>query len=487
MARYHQLEQTASAEKSFQEKERVKSALTRFYNKMSTSELVDALIDYKPDYLNYLGNGKFVGYDQDPLTYLHVVNNATWRAFREFIHLTKWPAYQKVTIINIARQIGRVSDTFFLDAGNIKALKGISDIYEEYRICDIEDWKPRRNAAQHQLPDLLNFLFARYPVPAFLVNSFTKYDLTGVLLYAHIGQGRAIKKFDFHPDMVLSNKCYHFLNSTPDHCSINAAYRRAQILSLGGSENLFRVMMASRIGRDDTADNITKFSKIKDEFIVSIIRFFIDNPMIDEVKIGEIVDYIYDQKYNKCLPELRENNVWVSVPRQPNFCMKGRTPMSLLHHSDEWHRAAAEQLRRVQREQRNERIHRMTRSGFYKAPPESWTANHLIKNYKFVNNKNFYEIKQLTTYKDLQFEGQQMSHCVATYASSCSSGTCTIFSLRWTNKDKDIFNSPQATVEVRGFNVVQVKAKCNKKPDVFSMGQIKIWADENSLNINKYL
>jgi hypothetical protein len=57
----------------------------------------------------------------------------------------------------------------------------------------------------------------------------------------------------------------------------------------------------------------------------------------------------------------------------------------------------------------------------------------------------------------LNYEGQQMGHCVGSYASRVQSQNCQIYSLR------DSKNEPHVTIEARGDRVIQIKGKQNKE------------------------
>lgn len=342
-------------------------------------------------------------------------------------------------LIELLKHVFKKSETFINDKANIKGIKGIMTMYDE-RLRDIKDWKPKRISAVTQLPDLINFLFAKYYVPQFLVSGFVDNKLDPMMLFLHIGSGKSIKKFELFPNLVLSNKCFHHILTTPDYCTYVEAFRRAQILHMGGDERLFNVICDSPI---NTMQNSSTYKKERDEFWVTVIKFFIDNPMINTDKIPEIIDYINHEKFT-LVRNNRPDGTFFNAPHQPNFTMKGRTPMSLLNHSDDWHWAQTIKSKREK-------------------AATSWEPLD-IDDFKFQNGDNHYEIRQLTSTKELIEEGNRMHHCVATYASSCLNKSCSIFSFRHSNSKKGIYNASCITLEIRSKSIVQARAKYNEKP-----------------------
>ena len=109
---------------------------------------------------------------------------------------------------------------------------------------------------------------------------------------------------------------------------------------------------------------------------------------------------------------------------QPNLTMKGRNPETVLRAVAEWHR-------RLGRERYRKVI--------------SWAPSG-IPPYRFEegegHNLKVYSITELLSSRELEDEGQAMSHCVATYAGSCAAGHVSIWCLR----------SSMLTIVRRGFS-----------------------------------
>lgn len=452
MARYKHIQSLEEREKEALQKVTIRGASERKYNKATQSELFE-----------YILNISTTPPRDNPIDYLYKSNNKdAWSELKTLVDNIK-NLKQKDVLINLVRSILKKSNTFINDKDNIKSLKGILEVYE-YRIRDIDTWKPKRINAQAQLYDLLNHLFAGYPVPSFLVNGFITYNLEAIFLYCHIGSGKPIRKFEFIPNMLLTNRCFHYLQTTPPHCTFNESFRRSQILSLGGDNRLFHVLMGSKL---QTVTNSNKIDPKVEEFWVSVIRFFINNPMINSDKIPEIIDYIYDQKYTVKRIRNLDGVTYSNLIEHPNFSMKDRTPESLINYSDEWHRLSTLNTKREKN-------------------PLEWEPIN-IDDFHYKNGDNFYDIIQLISSKELIQEGKLMHHCVATYASSCARKLCSIFSFRVTNEKRGIHDSPEITLEIRNKDIVQAKARYNAKPYPYYLELVKKWADKNGIGVSKYI
>lgn len=463
MARYQEIEKKQMDHEAASKTAMDRYALERRYNKAKPSQM-----------LEYIING------ERPDNYLYAANkgDGTWDELRRIIEnyrgtmLNKGIGHLKYynEFLDVLRVAIRKANTFFDKRTNIIALRHMMEIYGE-RIRNIEDWKPRRNNTHTVLYDLLRHMFCEYTAPEFLVNSFINNEHEGIHLFQHIGVGKSIKSYIFHPtDMVITNKCYHYLMSTPAHCTLREAYRRSQILMMGGDDCLFRDMMESRLGQ---ITNQPRHVKAVDEFWLTVVKFFIENGMIAPEKIGEIIDYIYDQKF-EVKRTMGADGVLRTGIDQPNFTMKGRTPQSLLTQSDEWH-----QYRRIN-------LNRMKAAQTYSS---IWGGLNIPK-FIYDNSDDHFFIVQLLSTNALIDEVNQMKHCVGSYSNACSSGRCSIFSLRLTNHTKKIYERSLVTVEVRvqGSNLIigQAKAKANQKPEPYHTKIISKWAELNRITVPTY-
>ncbi|MCA9265872.1 MAG: PcfJ domain-containing protein, partial [Planctomycetales bacterium] len=95
-------------------------------------------------------------------------------------------------------------------------------------------------------------------------------------------------------------------------------------------------------------------------------------------------------------------------------------------------------------------------------------------------------IRELLSSKGLMTEGRQMKHCVATYASSCARGHCSI----WTMEVESIEGFAKVvTIEVRNNSrlICQVRGKANRLAIEKERRVIQRWAESAGLRIASYV
>jgi hypothetical protein len=123
----------------------------------------------------------------------------------------------------------------------------------------------------------------------------------------------------------------HYFLQAPADLTVEAGLRWGQIHALGGSERLVRAVIGTRPGTDFQ----------NEEFWVTVLQFFIANPMLDSAHVGPIIDYIHQQRFVAQDVFVAPGVVERRGPAQPNFTMRGRTPASLLRQVEAWHRTLA--------------------------------------------------------------------------------------------------------------------------------------------------
>lgn len=455
-----------------------KYAIARKVNKSSNIEILDLLVND----INTYGEIGFTLYKSNP-------SYKFWSDFSSYCR------HQKDKISKITptlRTLLTINDNFSGDERNLNGLVNILEYQDEF-VRPINTWSPKSRNTTNQFISLLRHVFTLYNTPSFLERSFyNNGHFEGMYMYMHLGKGKSMKNFDGYPvNMIIQKKAAQYLYSTPDDMEYHTALRRIQVLYMGGDDYIFKALMRSnhlreripvtRIRKEGEIDYTIDLSK--EEFWLTVMKFFIDNTMIEPSKIAEVVDYIYNMKYVKINTYVDFRMVTVDPPH-PNFTMKGRTPTSLINHSDQWH---------YEKERLN-RINRVVNGGanrgtYYNAKPienYSWSGHKSILNLSFkVSKEVSYKVTQLLSYNELRDEGNEMHHCVATYASSCSSGRTAIFSVReYTSHGQ--FVCRRATLEVRANQIVQIRSKFNKKPDDKTIKVIKDWASSQLLTITSF-
>jgi hypothetical protein len=91
-------------------------------------------------------------------------------------------------------------------------------------------------------------------------------------------------------------------------------------------------------------------------------------------------------------------------------------------------------------------------------------------------------IRELTTQESLLAEGKKLKHCVASYASSCAKGQCSIWTLEL---EHDSVREKRVTIEVNSATrfIVQARGRLNRLPDHQESSILRRWACEANLGL----
>jgi hypothetical protein len=206
-----------------------------------------------------------------------------------------------------------------------------------------------------------------------------------------------------------------------------------------------------------------------DDFWLTVIQFFVANPMLDLAQVGPIIDYIHRQRFESQDVFVGPGVVERRPPAQPNFSMKGRTPASLLRQVESWHRALAKT----------------------EQPKADWAPSG-IEGFEFMEGTEragslkIWTITELLSTRALVAEGRKMKHCVATYAHSCGGGACSIWTLEVESFEG---RSKLLTVEVRNASrvICQARGKCNMLAGEKHRGILRRWAEKAGLSLAKHV
>lgn len=329
--------------------------------------------------------------------------------------------------------------------------------HKEFWIRNLNDWVPDTYNTHGQFVSLLHHLFARYTVPEFMSTAWFRADMPSKDYrdwYLHVANGRNIRTLSL--PIPFTKRMAHCFMQSPGHCSIEGAIKWGIIMAMGGDERLSEEVLGTRIA--ETIDN--------HDFWETVFRFFIDNPMLDRSHVGPIIDFLYAQKF-----EVREcvtapGVVELIQPSQPNLCMKGRTPESLLRQVERWHGNL---------------------SKYSDAQKYFFRSSGIIAYRQKTGEckEDVWSIRELLSGADLIKEGKEMGHCVASYARACAAGRCSIWAMEYI--------SPRGvekcqTIEVNSDKkIVQVRGKRNCYPTQSEMGVIQKWAQTVGLSIAPYV
>ncbi len=328
-------------------------------------------------------------------------------------------------------------------------------------IRPIGDWKPRTHNARRQFSSVARHLFADWPVPAFADSAWFLGNSTEAVRqqkwFLHIGRGHNIRTADL-PLAYTKRMAHHFMQAPPD-LTVDSALRWGQIHGLGGNARLVRAIVGTRLGS----------SFEHDDFWTTVLQCFIANPMLDLAHVGPIIDFIHQQRFVSQDVFVAPGVVERRGPPQPNFTMKGRTRASLLRQVEAWHRTLAKT-----------------------AQPQAEWPHSGIHDFEFIEgserggNLKIWTITELLSAKALAAEGRAMKHCVATYAHSCASGVCSIWTL-----EVETFEgrTKVLTVELQNRTrlICQARGKCNLLPGEKQRGILRRWAEQAGLSLAKYV
>ena len=348
-------------------------------------------------------------------------------------------------------------------AGNtwIDGLLALAHRWCSWRL-PVEDWIPRTHNTRRQFASLARHLLAEYPVPNFMdavwFMGVGKAATERQQWFAHIGSGKNIRTAN--TPIPLTKRMAHYFMQAPGDCTVDQALRWGQVLGLGGNPCLAKAIMTTRLGENFEHD----------DFWTTVIRFFIDNPMLDLAHVGPIIDYLYDQRFVE-----REEFVAAGVferrpPAQPNLTMKGRNPASLLRQVEQWHRKLGKETAYIKGE---------------------WTASG-IKGFDVIEGREGsaslrrWTIRELLCGKELVSEGQAMHHCVASYIRSCARRATSIWSLQMHNHEG---SQRILTVEVRlsSKTICQARGKRNAMPVAKGRDILRRWAVKEGLTLPGYV
>ena len=350
-------------------------------------------------------------------------------------------------------------------AGNtyLDAMLHIAIRYHE-RFRPLEDWKPHTADPREGFAALVRHLFARFPAPRFMDESwFQGFTAEGELhrsWFLHIGVGQNIRTAEC-PIRLTKMAAHNFL-SAPPQSSIVGALRYGQVTGLGGSKFLAEAIAESKLG-----------TILPDEtFWESVIHFFVNCQKMEATRVCAIIDYLYDRKFGE-FPPMERMSFGDAI--EPGMTMKGRKLEPLWERVSSWHEALAREEKRGK---------------------ASWEPCGLqplsVSETDSSKRLHHWSIVELCDSLSLQKEGSEMRHCVFTYRAGCLKGKTSIWSVRY-RPDDGVKNTRLLTVEVDNSRhaIVQVKGKCNKTLSSFrgkermqTAGEIlKQWARERRLGI----
>ena len=329
-----------------------------------------------------------------------------------------------------------------------------------YWIRQVEDWKPKTRNMHRQFSSLLRHLFVKYEMPKFFdsvwFTGWGKRNAEWRKLFLFVSRGHNLRRANL--PVPYTKKMAHCFMQAPPQLTVNQALRWGQVLGLGGNERLARTLLGTRL----------EGSFEHDAFWVTVIRWFIQHPMLDPAQVGPIIDYLQDQRFGgEIVCDAARGDMRHHIP-QPNLTMKGRTPDSLLRQVQQWHQSLGKFHSHRNLEWR----------------PSGILAFEMLEGEQSdAANRRRWVIRELLSSKALMVEGRQMRHGVATYASSCRNGSCSIWTMEL-EANSEI--NKAVTIEVRSNTrmICQIRGRANRLATGKERIIISRWAKAAGLKIS---
>ncbi len=363
------------------------------------------------------------------------------------------------------------TDIFDFDDSGAGWIWGIFDLVEDKEswIRPIETWCVETHFRHNQFSELFRHLLAAYDVPRFMDKAWFYYrDRVGfhrnpvhLRWFKHIAAGQNIRTAAGLPFVLTKKMAHHFLTAPEDY-TINEALRWGQVHALGGNRHLAEALRGTYlVSALDTNDTDPRdFWFVEDDFWISVIRFFIQNPRLNTRHISPIIDYIRHQKYGD-----PQRNI---EPAHPNFSMKGRTPEALLREVEAWHQ---ELYRPAEKEMRRCR----------------WKGAG-IGAFRFQQGSRTWDIMELTNEAELYTEGKDMRHCVRTYLRLCMSGETSIWAMAIKDEGETVWKKAVTiAVDPRSRQITEVRGRSNRLPTQEEKSILERWAAKENLEIPSYI
>ncbi|MEQ1570357.1 MAG: PcfJ domain-containing protein [Myxococcota bacterium] len=305
----------------------------------------------------------------------------------------------------------------------------------------IDSLRMPRGSFRRKRDAVVLHLFARYPVPPFLLRALDVEPLAvarvpledrwAVEVLAEVGRGgsvRALVGTERFPTPLTRKMVHLLLEATADHTPISAL-RRAQVEALDGPRDLLARLLATRLGDLHGPDPRTG-----EPFLQEAIGWLCRRPALHHASPGALDDLL-----GWALDQRRVN---------PGWSLEGRTADSVAPHVATW---------------------RKGRAIVDDALPDLGVPPYVEGEWSVV---------QVACRRDLFDEGAAMRHCVGMYHRLVARRKVAVFSLRKAGVR-------QATIEVAvgAGAVVQAKGPANRALTAEERAVLTAWAELAHLRI----
>jgi len=303
--------------------------------------------------------------------------------------------------------------------------------FESAFVREPEDWGGAYGHPLRAVDSLACHLFGRYPTPRFLASTWFDNRVDRRSWFVAHARGQRFRSLSL--PLAMARRMEDIFLHTPDHIAIDHAFRRAEVLGLGGSLELVDAVIATRLGTcfDDA-----------DQWRVALAWLARCSGSLDLVHVSPLIDFLH--------ANLR------------SIDLRGRTFESAMRLVRDWHGALA-------------RAHMRSMSW----SRSRWQPMQVVET---EPRPAEWSLVELLDSHELFREGRAMRHCVSTYAHACVTRHSSIWSLRHRWNDDDVARSV-LTIEVSPSSgkIVQVRAKANGRASGWPLQLVHRWAARERL------
>lgn len=309
---------------------------------------------------------------------------------------------------------------------------------EAWDAPDVDPWSEFGALARHLLAD--------YWVPDFMTRVWfeerSPVALQHQKLFKHLGRGGNVRGADV--PLRLTKPMARFFNQAPAHFTVEQALRWGQIRGLGGTPQMAAAVASTHLGSSFHADRLW----------LPILKFLIASPRLDANQVTPLIRFLQQRR------QVRELELLSKIINE-------RRLQTLLDEADTWpHNEVAAEKRPALRWP-NSSI-----KGLYHVEPHQhpWSIK-------------YWTIRELTSSGQLEAEGLAQQHCVASYDYFCMRRVSSIWSLR---RHGSLSNQRMVTILVlqRIRCIITALGKCNTRPTPEAMHVIKLWAEQEDLEVH---
>jgi hypothetical protein len=340
----------------------------------------------------------------------------------------------------------------------VEALRNVARFAPNH-VRPLSEWRGDRGSIYPVIDSLVQHLLARHRVPRFLASVWYG-DANGwadAKRRWFIAHAAGMRFRDLDLPVPMSRQMESLFLRSPDHLSVEAAMRRAELLWLGAKDDLLKAVLATRLG-SDLANGL---------FWRTVMQSFVRwSDRLDPGAVGPIVDFVQYVRHER-IEVVTDEGVRLVDPPDPCFSIKGRSPASMQRLVEAWHRGLGVQPTSTMSWSRS-RLRPLT----FQEPP-------LEPDRPPVR----WQLVELTSSAELQAEGKALRHCVASYARLCLWRRSQIWSLR-RSRDSSTFRSV-ATIEIdpQTRAIVQARGLRNRAMSWRARELMLLWARRENIGV----